>query len=249
MIAGRRLDVAVVGTGAIAAAHAEAVGAAGARARIVAAVEVDPDRLTAFADRWSVPGRFTDLDRMLAEARPDLVQLCTPPSLHRDQALACLRAGVHVLCEKPPALSLAEFDEIAAAEGPGRFATVFQHRFGSAARRLRRLVEEGRLGRPMTALCETLWYRPDDYFAAPWRGRWEAEGGGPTMGHGIHQMDLLLAVLGPWREVVAVAEPMIAALICAAASALAEVSCIETLTAPLAALAALTRPKETMSRE
>ena len=67
------------------------------------------------------------------------------------------------------------------------------------------LVAAARFGRPLTAVCHTLWYRPDAYFAVPWRGQWEIEGGGPTMGHGIHQMDLLLAILGPWREVVAVA--------------------------------------------
>lgn len=104
-------------------------------------------------------------------------------------------------------LSLAEFDEIAAAarSGDGEFATVFQHRFGSGAESLRRLAGDARLGAPLTAVCNTLWYRPDEYFAVPWRGRWDLEGGGPTMGHGIHQMDLLLSVLGPWREVVAVA--------------------------------------------
>jgi predicted dehydrogenase len=121
--------------------------------------------------------------------------------------VTCLSAGIPVLCEKPPALSLAEFDtiaDVAARTGAG-FATVFQHRFGSAGLALARLVADGSLGPPHAAVCDTLWYRPDDYFAVPWRGRWETEGGGPTMGHGIHQMDLMLAVLGPWREVVAVA--------------------------------------------
>jgi predicted dehydrogenase len=70
---------------------------------------------------------------------------------------------------------------------------------------LRRLVGDPRLGRPLTAVCHTLWLRTDEYFTVPWRGRWETEGGGPTMGHGIHQFDLLLSVLGPWSEVVAVA--------------------------------------------
>jgi predicted dehydrogenase len=57
----------------------------------------------------------------------------------------------------------------------------------------------------MVAVCNTLWLRTDEYFAVPWRGRWQTEGGGPTMGHGIHQFDLLLSILGDWREVVAVA--------------------------------------------
>lgn len=57
----------------------------------------------------------------------------------------------------------------------------------------------------MTAVCHTLWYRPDAYFEVPWRGTWASEGGGPTMGHGIHQIDTALAMMGSWKEVVAVA--------------------------------------------
>ncbi len=128
-------DVAIVGTGGIAAIHARDLAALGGRARIVAAVDIDPGRLAAFCDRWSVPARFTDLDEMLRQCESDVVHLCTPPGLHHDQALACLAAGVTTLSEKPPALSLAELDAIAAAEAASRahFATVFQHRFGGGA--------------------------------------------------------------------------------------------------------------------
>lgn len=203
----RAFDIAIVGTGGIAGYHAASLAQLAGRARIVAATDVDADRLEAFADQWSVPRRYPDLATLLDAERPDLVDLCTPPGLHREQAVACLWRGLRVLCEKPPALSLAELDEITAAAraGGGHFATVFQHRFGSGAASLRRLVGDPRLGAPLAAVCNTLWYRPDEYFTVPWRGRWEVEGGGPTMGHGIHQMDLLLSILGPWREVVAVA--------------------------------------------
>ena len=201
-------DIAIVGTGGVAGIHAAQIGQLRGRARLVAAVDPDRGRLLGFAERWAVPRLYHSLDSLLADARPDLIDLCTPPGLHAEQAVACLSRGHTVLCEKPPARSLAELDLIGEAEfsGGGRFATVSQHRFGSAARRLRRLAGDARLGPPMTAVCHTLWYRPDEYFAAPWRGSWEAEGGGPTLGHGIHQMDLLLSVLGPWREVVAVAD-------------------------------------------
>lgn len=202
-----QFNLAIVGTGGIAAIHAGDIASLDGRARIVAAVDIDVDRLAAFRERWSVPAGYPDLASMLAAERLDLVHLCTPPGSHREQALSCLDRGVNVLCEKPPTLSLSEMDEISEREAAShaRFATVFQHRFGSAAQNLRGLVGDGRLGRPMTALCDTLWYRPDGYFEVPWRGNWEIEGGGPTMGHGIHQMDLLLSILGPWREVVAVA--------------------------------------------
>lgn len=203
----RTFRIGVVGTGGIAAAHADNIAGLGDRAELVAAADVDRSRLDAFCDRWRVPGRHQDLRSLIDRARPDLVHLCTPPGLHKEQALTCLSAGVDVLCEKPPALSLADMDEMAAAEAAGgaSFATVFQHRFGSGVARLRSAMAAGALGRPMVAVCDTLWYRPDSYFAVPWRGDWEAEGGGPTMGHGIHQFDLLLSVLGPWEEVTAVA--------------------------------------------
>jgi predicted dehydrogenase len=203
----RTFDIAVVGTGNIATLHAENLGRLGGRARIVAAVEVDSVRLREFADTWSVPRCYTSLSALLDRESPDVIHLCTPPWLHAEQAIQCLSRGHTVLCEKPPALSLAELGMIERAEdtGGGRFATVFQHRFGSGARSIRRLVGDPRLGRPLTAVCNTLWLRTDEYFAAPWRGRWDTEGGGPTMGHGIHQFDLLLSILGPWREVVAVA--------------------------------------------
>ncbi len=203
----RAFDIAVVGTGGIADVHAENLRQLDGRAKIVAAVDVDSSRLSGFAERWSIPRTYPTLDELLARESPDVIHLCTPPWLHREQAVACLHKGHTVLCEKPPALCLADLDAIATAEtaGGGRFATVFQHRFGGGARTLRALVADGRLGRPMTAVCNTLWLRTNEYFAVPWRGRWHTEGGGPTMGHGIHQFDLLLSILGGWREVVAVA--------------------------------------------
>jgi predicted dehydrogenase len=201
------IDVAIVGTGGIAGFHAEALAAQDGRARIVAATDVDAAALAAYESRWSVPAVYPTLDDLLANEKPDLATLCTPPGLHAAQAVACLSRGISVLCEKPPVLSLAELDAVedAAASSGAFFATVFQHRFGSGAVRLRRLVGDPRFGRPTAAVCHTLWFRQDEYFAVPWRGNWDIEGGGPTMGHGIHQFDLLLSILGEWQEVVAVA--------------------------------------------
>ena len=83
----------------------------------------------------------------------------------------------------------------------GSIYVVFQHRHGSGARRAHRLLHSGALGTPRVAVCETLWYRPDNYFLPEWRGNWVGEGGGPTLGHGIHQIDLLLHLLGPWETI------------------------------------------------
>ena len=210
--------VAIVGTGAIARVHAKALADLGGQARLVAAADVDAAALARFCADHRIPAAHASLDDLLAAHHPDLVHVCTPPGLHAAQVLACLRAGASALVEKPPALSLADFDAMAAAShpapgGPGGpsspggpwLATVFQHRFGSGARRLRALASAGALGRPLLAVCHTTWFRDQAYFDVPWRGQWETEGGGPTMGHGIHQMDLLCYVLGDWVQVSALA--------------------------------------------
>jgi predicted dehydrogenase len=205
---GRPVRVAVIGTGNIAeSSHLPAIEAQGGNAQTVAVVDVDVERAHAFAQRWNIPAVYGGIEQMLEEAAPDLAIVCTPPIAHRDAVVTCLEAGVWVWCEKPPTLSLAEYDEIAAREPEGGpyVSYVFQHRFGSAARALREHIRTGALGNPLVGICHTLWYRDDAYYQVPWRGKWATEGGGPTMGHGIHQMDLMLALMGEWTEVRAMA--------------------------------------------
>jgi predicted dehydrogenase len=199
--------VAVVGTGSIARVHVESLRALGDRAEVVAGVDLDADRVTEFCAKHGIAHADTELARALERTRPDLVHICTPPGAHLEPARTALAAGASILVEKPPTLSLRDLDTLDAAQGPcGPFvATVFQHRFGSAARRLRAMLDAGVLGRPLLAICHTTWFRPQAYFDPHWRGRWDTEGGGPTMGHGIHQMDLLLAILGDWVQVSALA--------------------------------------------
>ncbi|WP_326613335.1 Gfo/Idh/MocA family oxidoreductase [Streptomyces scopuliridis] len=220
----RRIRAAVIGTGGIArGAHLPALRALRDEIEIVAAFDIDEEAVRAFCADGGVPRPYTDLDRMLDEQRPDLVTICTPPVFHREQTVAALRSGAWVWCEKPPCPSLAEFGAIEAAErqaaerqaaeaseegagGGGPYASiVFQHRFGSGARQVRSLIADRAMGRPLVAHCQTTWYRDTAYYSVPWRGNWAGEGGGPAMGHGIHQMDLLLELLGPWTEVRAMA--------------------------------------------
>ncbi|WP_066367031.1 Gfo/Idh/MocA family protein [Herbidospora mongoliensis] len=198
--------VAILGTGNIAeVCHLPALLAHREQAEVVAVADLDADRAVAFAATWDIPASYGDLATMLAAERLDLVIVCTPPGAHRDAVVRCLDAGVWTWCEKPPTLTLADYDQVAAHEREGGpYASyVFQHRFGSGALRLRDHVRAADLGAPLVGVCHTLWYRGDDYYAVPWRGTWENEGGGPSMGHGIHQMDLALALLGDWAQVTA----------------------------------------------
>lgn len=198
----RPVRAAILGTGGVARLHAEAIEALDG-AELVAVADSSPERAAEFAGRNGSPAVFADLVAMLTGAAPEVVHLCTPPAGHAEQAAAAFAAGADVVVEKPPANSLAEFDRMrAAAEAAGRrLAVVFQQRSGSAVRHVKRLLDEGALGRPLIAQCETLWRRGADYYAVPWRGTWAAEGGGPTFGLAVHQLDLLAHLLGEWAEV------------------------------------------------
>lgn len=201
---------ALVGTGSIADAHVRAVEATHGRVELVAAVDLDEARVRAFAAQNKIPQTFTDYATMLSEVKPALVIIATPPSTHAPLSIQAMEAGAWVLCEKPLCGSLAEFDRIAEAETrTGRHtACVFQMRFASSNFHLHQLLRAGKLGRPLVGVCHTLWYRDAAYYAVPWRGRWSTELGGPTMGHGIHNMDHFLHLMGDWTELTAAAETL-----------------------------------------
>jgi predicted dehydrogenase len=201
-----RIRTAIIGTGGIARAHAEATQQLADDVELVAAVDVDPERLSAFRETYGIIAGYTDSAEMLAREKPDVVQIATPPALHIDLSIAALEAGAWVLSEKPLTGSLAEMDRLAEAEArTGRYCAVLvQWRHGAGGQHVRRLIDSGELGRPLVAVCNTLWYRDDAYYAVPWRGTWQSELGGVSMGHGIHIMDLLLYLLGEWSEIRAV---------------------------------------------
>ncbi|SDD21565.1 Gfo/Idh/MocA family protein [Auraticoccus monumenti] len=206
--AGRVLRAAVVGAGAVSRLHVRALEAS-PHARLVAVTDQQRERAEALVDGCtpdpdgSLPRVHDDLATLLATEQVDVVHICTPPGPHREQTEAAVAAGAHVVCEKPPALSLDDLEAMTdAARRAGReLAVVFQQRTGSAVEHVRGLLTSGRLGRPLVALCHTLWYRDADYFAEPWRGRWATEGGGTTLSHSVHQIDLMVHLLGDWASV------------------------------------------------
>ena len=121
--------------------------------KLVAAADLDAQRVKDFTARCHIPEAFTDYTTMIRATRPDLVLVATPPGQH-----AAMEGGAWVLCEKPLCGSLAESDQIAEAEQrTGCYtACVFQMRFASSTAHLRDLVAAGQLGRPLVAICNTL---------------------------------------------------------------------------------------------
>ncbi len=194
------LRVAIVGCGGIARSHVRGYQA-DPRVELVGVHDIVAAHAEAYADDYGTTA-YGSLSELI-DQRPDLVTVATPPGSHTAVTVELLGGGCSVLLEKPPATSLADMDALAAAEAAstGSLYVVFQHRHGSGARRAHQLLTSGALGTPRVAVCETLWYRPDSYFLPEWRGNWAGEGGGPTLGHAIHQLDLLLHLMGPWHTV------------------------------------------------
>jgi predicted dehydrogenase len=201
------LRIAIVGAGDFAHEHARSIAALPQFARLVAAVDPTRERARAFCTAHGIPAAYADTSEMLRQEHPDIVAICSPPHTHAPLTLEALRAGAHVVCEKPLALSLAELDEIAAAEDEtARTCTgIMQWRYGAGAQHVKRLLTPDEFGAPLLALCNTLWYRGAEYYAAaPWRAEWDKAGGGVAMTMGIHAMDMVLWLLGEWTEVSAI---------------------------------------------
>jgi predicted dehydrogenase len=132
--------VAVVGCGIGRSHIAEGYGRHPDKFRVHTLCDVDEGRLAALADEFSVPRRTRSFNELLRLDDIDIVDICTPPSLHFTQTLAALAAGKQVVCEKPLAGSLAEVDRMIAAEreAAGRVMPIFQYRFGNGLQKAKR---------------------------------------------------------------------------------------------------------------
>lgn len=196
---GQRIGVAVVGLG-IGRLHVVSLAELADRFRVVAVCDIDEERAVEVGGWLTGVRAVTTLDEVVAMDDVDVVVLCTPPHLHRQQVEVCVRAGRDVVCEKPLVGSVREVDELVTlAEETGRSITpVFQYRFGRGLQRLRALVDAGRTGRPFVATVEVAWTRSQGYYdEAAWRGRWATELGGTVTVHAQHHIDMVLHVLGP----------------------------------------------------
>ena len=201
----RIFKVAVIG-GGIGRAHiAEGYSARPDLFEVVVLCDIDPVRLGNVGKQFGIARQVASFDEVLAMPDIDIIDICTPPSLHLEQCLAALAAGKHVVCEKPLVGSLAEVDRlIAAAHGAkGRLMPIFQYRFGNGLQKARHIIQQGLAGKPYLATIETAWNRDAAYYSVPWRGRFATELGGALLGHAIHAHDLLSYLMGPVASVFA----------------------------------------------
>ncbi|GAA2136560.1 Gfo/Idh/MocA family protein [Glycomyces algeriensis] len=201
------LRIGIIGTGGIAGAHIGGYLAFPEECEIVALADVMPGKAAEKAAAFGLANAvgYDDPVRMIAEARLDLVSIATPPSTHAALAVAALDAGVNVLVEKPMAPSLEECDAmLAAQERSGRLLSVVaQNRFRDDLAALKTVLDSGLLGSVSHVRVDSAWWRGMPYYDLWWRGTWEKEGGGCTLNHAIHHIDLLLWLLGSPTEITA----------------------------------------------
>lgn len=201
------LRIGIIGTGGIADAHIAGYLAFPQECEIVALADVMPGKAAQKAAAFSLSDAvgYDDPLQMIADAGLDLVSIATPPSTHAALAIAALDAGVNVLVEKPMAPSLEECDAmLAAQERSGKvLSVVAQNRFRDDLATLKAVVDSELLGSISHVRVDSAWWRGLPYYDLWWRGTWEKEGGGCTLNHAIHHIDLLLWLLGSPTEVAA----------------------------------------------
>jgi UDP-N-acetyl-2-amino-2-deoxyglucuronate dehydrogenase len=196
-----KLKTAIIGCGKVGHLHARALQTA-PESLFSAVCSRDQGRRDLFARQYGVTA-FENVEEMISRSGIQVLHVCTPHPVHAESAVKALRAGVHVLVEKPLASSLADCDAMlgASRETGARLGVVSQRRFYAPCQRIKKAIEEGRIGLPVLGIIHMLGWRDEAYYRSdPWRGSWAQEGGGVLVNQAPHQLDLLQWFMGPIQE-------------------------------------------------
>jgi predicted dehydrogenase len=146
----------------------------------------------------------SDAAKVLARRDVHIIVICTPSGAHMEPAVAAAKAGKHVVVEKPLEITLERCDAIidACRRNGVQLCTIFPSRFADANQTLKKAVEDGRFGRITLGETACKWWRPQSYYdEGGWKGTQTLDGGGALMNQAIHNVDLLLWMMGPVRQI------------------------------------------------
>ena len=199
---GLPLRIAVVGSG-IGASHIEGFQELPNLFDIKILCDVNRERATAVAEKYRIQEVADGFDEVCLRPDIDVLDICTPPNLHLEQIRSALKAGKHVICEKPLVASLAAVDSLSrlVKESGRRLMPIFQYRFGHGLQKLKYLVEQRLTGDAFVFNVDVAWSRSREYYNNPWRGRRATELGGALLSHASHAVDMVLYILGPVKSV------------------------------------------------
>ena len=195
------MKYALIGCGRIATNHIKA--AVNNKLEIVAVCDIVPEKMEELLAKHGLEkdtsiARFADYKEMLEEVKPDFVSIATESGKHAEIVLYCIDHGIHVIVEKPMAMSMADADEIVrrSQEKNIKVAACHQNRFNIAVQKMRQAVERGRFGKLSHGSIHVRWNRNHGYYdQAKWRGT-SAQDGGALMNQCIHGIDLFRWMLG-----------------------------------------------------
>ena len=200
------IRVAIVGTGGISHAHIGAYLQFPDRCKIAALADIIPGKAQRVKEQYGLDAEvFTDYHDLLG-MDIDLVDVCTPPFVHAEISINALKSGKNVVCEKPMAASLQECDAMLKArdESGKKLSIIAQNRFREPIRNLKALLDSGIAGPVRHAQINSFWFRGHSYYDLWWRGTWEKEGGGCTLNHAVHHIDMLGWMMGTPKRVTSI---------------------------------------------
>jgi UDP-N-acetyl-2-amino-2-deoxyglucuronate dehydrogenase len=173
---------------------------------LVAICDAVPERLEKNRQEFGVRA-YASYDDLLRDSDVDVVSIATPSGTHADLTVQALKAGKHVVCEKPPDVTVEAVDRMIAAkrESGKQVMVIFQSRFQPVYEELKRTIDTGGLGKLAGVHGEVNWWRSDEYYGGPggWKGTWKLDGGGSLANQGIHVLDMMQHMAGPVAEVYA----------------------------------------------
>ena len=205
-----RLRFGIMGCGVIGPYHAEAIKSL-SDAQLVAVADVDPEKAQKLATKYQAKA-YNDAQEMFAHEQLDVVDICTPSGMHGEHACQAMRAGCHVIVEKPMEIKRARIEEMLRVqqETGRKLAVISQHRFDESTVKVRELVEQKALGRLVLGNAAVPWWRAQKYYdSGAWRGTWELDGGGVVMNQSIHSVDLLQWLMGPVKSIYAYTDTLV----------------------------------------
>ena len=192
------LNVAIVGCGRISEVYRSIFKELKEEINVVYAVDTDIAKAENFAKDFSGCIALQDYREALQE-NIDVLHLATPHYIHKEMAVEAMKKGINVLTEKPMAISLIDADEMIniSEREDIKLGVIFQTRYVKGGREIKRLIEEGRLGKLVSARSYLSWKRDASYYqGSDWKGTWDKEGGGVLIDQAIHSIDRMQWLIG-----------------------------------------------------
>lgn len=193
----KKLRVAIVGCGRISVCYEDAFHKLDNLVELCCAVDKDLEKAKSFAEKFGC--KYSSNIGDIYNEDIDIAHLCLPHYLHAPMAIDMMKHGIHVLTEKPIAISLQDADKMieVSKDTEKKLGCIFQTRYNDSVQKIKTMYENGTFGKVVSARSYLCWNRPNSYYEdCDWKGTWDKEGGGTLIDQAIHSIDRVRYILG-----------------------------------------------------